>query len=83
MNKYRVADTVIKRVNAAREANFGLWRIGITNDVSGRAADHKDEGENNKCGLCWQADSLADAQEIEILFHPHNGDEMWYWRRTR
>ena len=68
MNKYLIADAIIKRVNAARQVDFSLWRIGITNDISRRAAEHKDEGENIKYGLYWQAESLVDAQEIESYF---------------
>lgn len=68
MNKKLIADAIIKRVSAAREVDYNLWRIGITNDISRRAAEHNDEGENIKYGLYWQADNLSDAQEIEAYF---------------
>ena len=68
MNKFLISDAIIKRVNAARKVDYGLWRIGITNEISRRAAEHKDEDENIKYGLYWQTDSLSDAQEIESYF---------------
>jgi len=48
--------------------NYSAWRIGITADWATRKKEWKDAGHNVDYWHCWQADSSADAKDIESHF---------------
>jgi len=60
--------TIMLAINSKVGKNYSFYRIGLTHDPVERKKQWADEGENVKYWKQWQADSLSDAQEIEIHF---------------
>jgi len=73
MDKNTIAQEIIQRVENAKTVNFASWRIGLTHDPKSRIAQHGAEGLNTQHWLQWEADSLSDAQEIELYFVSDKG----------
>lgn len=50
-------------------STYSNWRIGLTHDLAERKAYWKDtKNQNVTYWAAWEADSLADAQDIEAHF---------------
>ena len=49
-------------------STYSDWRIGITNDPSGRYKRHQDEGRDTRLWKQWEADSETDARSVEAYF---------------
>ncbi len=53
----------------AKGVTYGKWRIGLTHDPAGRKKYWTEtEKENTAAWSQWQADSLSDAEDIEVHF---------------
>lgn len=49
-------------------STYSDWRIGITDDPSGRRKRHQDEGRDTQLWKQWEADSETDAKSVEAYF---------------
>lgn len=68
MDKSSIVQEIFTRVRTSKNADFSIWRIGLTHDPTERRAQHEAAGEDTRHWLQWVADSLNDAQGIETLF---------------
>jgi hypothetical protein len=68
-SKANIISAISTRIGNSKTVNYSAWRIGLTHDVQNRHNYWKnDEGERVDHWLSWEADSLADAQDIENYF---------------
>jgi hypothetical protein len=66
MNKSDIMVAIKHKVNTT---NYSAWRIGLTHDLEERKRYWEEtEKQDISCWWDWEADSLADAQEIEAYF---------------
>jgi hypothetical protein len=49
-------------------STYSDWRIGITDDPSGRRKRHQDEGRDTRLWKQWEADSETSARSVEAYF---------------
>jgi len=64
MNASQIITAIEQRVASAKEKNYSIWTIGITADPERR----KNEHDNPKYWMQWEADSEAIARNVEKYF---------------
>ncbi|MGD1054858.1 MAG: hypothetical protein ABR867_02105 [Nitrososphaerales archaeon] len=49
-------------------STYSDWRIGMTDDPSGRRKRHQDGGRDTQLWKQWEADSETEARSVEAYF---------------
>lgn len=68
MEKKKIKDAIIKRVEGSKTVNYSAWTIGLTHDPEERKKQHKNDSKDVQHWKQWLADSLSDAEDIESYF---------------
>ena len=64
MDKQSIMRVIHDRVESSKNADYAVWRIGLTHDTKDRYHYWK----NPQRWLEWEVNSLSDAQDIESYF---------------
>ncbi|MDD5170729.1 MAG: hypothetical protein PHN75_18075 [Syntrophales bacterium] len=68
MNKKLIKQSIIDRVESCKTVKFPVWTIGLTHDPKETKRQYDAAGKFTTYWIQWDADSVADAQEIESFF---------------
>lgn len=68
MKKSDIIAAIDNRVMSAKNKNYAIWIIGVTDDPNTRKDQHKSDDENVDYWQHWNADSEKDARDIEAYF---------------
>jgi hypothetical protein len=68
-SKAAIISAITARVDISKTVNYSAWRIGLTHDLQNRRDYWKnDQKDSIEHWMSWEAESLADAQDIENYF---------------
>jgi hypothetical protein len=59
---------IIDEIELRTSSKYSSWRIGLTNNPDQRRGECGDDGERTDFWMDFEADSPADAKEIETRF---------------
>lgn len=68
MNKSQIISEIEGRVSRAKEKNYSLWTIGVTDDPDVRKTQHDNDGKVVKHWINWSTESEKDGRSIEEYF---------------
>lgn len=68
MDKASIQQAIKDRVEVSKKVDYTIWTIGLTHDPEERKKQHQSDKKSTEYWKQWQADSLAEAQDLESYF---------------
>jgi len=73
MEKGEILGQIVGYVVTAWDADFSIWRVGLTHDPGEMKKYHEEKGRSTEHWKQWKTDTVTDAQHIRFYLTRSKG----------